>query len=280
MSGRTVISPTARGWRIRRRWRGQFPPDKTPIHALVHRRWLVEATCLGIPPERWVWQVRAGAKAFGWPRRWRRWPVTTPAPSRVAPSWSSTCRRPDAGPDKARWSRRWRSSGTPPTTSRRCGTASAADPHLGEGYAGALVSPERVGCSGGGADRVQAVSTPRGASPWLPSASSPNQTNDPGCGRLPPKTTLAQPGRTRKLPGPGVCGVAPPGGTGSAPWPPGGALPHGRPRLTGASGWTPQPGGLSPRCLTLDDGMSLDAPWTGGCADGDAAGGVRCSSVT
>ncbi len=49
MGGRTVISPTARGWRIRRRWRGPFPPDKTPIHALVHRRWLVEATCLGIP---------------------------------------------------------------------------------------------------------------------------------------------------------------------------------------------------------------------------------------
>jgi hypothetical protein len=24
---------------------------------MVHRRWLVEATCLGIPPERWVWQV-------------------------------------------------------------------------------------------------------------------------------------------------------------------------------------------------------------------------------
>jgi len=57
MGGRTVISPTARGWRIRRRWRGPFPPDKTPIHAMVHRRWLVEATCLGIPPERWVWQV-------------------------------------------------------------------------------------------------------------------------------------------------------------------------------------------------------------------------------
>jgi hypothetical protein len=57
MGGRTVISPTARGWRIRRRWRGQLPPDRTPIHALVHRRWLVEATCLGIPPERWVWQV-------------------------------------------------------------------------------------------------------------------------------------------------------------------------------------------------------------------------------
>jgi peptidoglycan/xylan/chitin deacetylase (PgdA/CDA1 family) len=57
MGGRTVISPTARGWRIRRRWRGQLPPDKTPIHALLHRRWLVEATCLGIPPERWVWQV-------------------------------------------------------------------------------------------------------------------------------------------------------------------------------------------------------------------------------
>jgi hypothetical protein len=57
MGGRTVISPTARGWRIRRRWRGQLPPDKTPIHALLHRRWLVEATCLGIPSERWVWQV-------------------------------------------------------------------------------------------------------------------------------------------------------------------------------------------------------------------------------
>jgi hypothetical protein len=66
MGGRTVISPTARGWRIRRRWRGPFPPDKTPIHALVHRRWLVEATCLAIPPERWAWQVndrRAGARA-------------------------------------------------------------------------------------------------------------------------------------------------------------------------------------------------------------------------
>jgi hypothetical protein len=62
MGGRTVISPTARGWRIRRRWRGPFPPDKTPIHALVHRRWLVEATCLAIPPERWVWQVT------GWQR--------------------------------------------------------------------------------------------------------------------------------------------------------------------------------------------------------------------
>src|SRR6266567_793560 len=57
MGGRTVISPTARGWRIRRRWRGQLPPDKTPIHALLHRRWLVEAICLGIPPERWVWKV-------------------------------------------------------------------------------------------------------------------------------------------------------------------------------------------------------------------------------
>jgi hypothetical protein len=57
MGGRTVISPTARGWRIRRRWRGPFPPDTTPVHALVHRRWLVEATCLAIPPERWVWQV-------------------------------------------------------------------------------------------------------------------------------------------------------------------------------------------------------------------------------
>jgi hypothetical protein len=62
MGGRTVISPTARGWRIRRRWRGQFPPDSNPIRALVHRRWLVEATCLGIPPERWVWQVT------GWQR--------------------------------------------------------------------------------------------------------------------------------------------------------------------------------------------------------------------
>jgi hypothetical protein len=57
MGGRTVISPTARGWRIRRRWRGQFPPDSNPIRAVVHRRWLVEAICLGIPPERWVWQV-------------------------------------------------------------------------------------------------------------------------------------------------------------------------------------------------------------------------------
>jgi excisionase family DNA binding protein len=57
MGGRTVISPTARGWRIRRRWRGPFPPDMTPIHALLHRCWLVEATCLAIPPERWVWQV-------------------------------------------------------------------------------------------------------------------------------------------------------------------------------------------------------------------------------
>ncbi len=57
MGGRIVISPTARGWRIRRRWRGQFPPDRTPLQALVHRQWLVEATCLGIPPERWVWQV-------------------------------------------------------------------------------------------------------------------------------------------------------------------------------------------------------------------------------
>jgi hypothetical protein len=62
MVGRTVISPTARGWRIRRRWRGQIPSDKTPIHALVHRRWLVEATCLAIPSERWVWQVT------GWQR--------------------------------------------------------------------------------------------------------------------------------------------------------------------------------------------------------------------
>jgi len=57
MGGRIVISPTARGWRIRRRWRGPFPPDMTPIHALLHRCWLVEATCLAIPPERWVWQV-------------------------------------------------------------------------------------------------------------------------------------------------------------------------------------------------------------------------------
>jgi hypothetical protein len=52
MGGRIVISPTARGWRIRRRWRGQFPPSRSPIRAVVHRRWLVEATCLGIPPER------------------------------------------------------------------------------------------------------------------------------------------------------------------------------------------------------------------------------------
>jgi excisionase family DNA binding protein len=57
MGGRTVISPTARGWHIRRRWRGQRPLDRTPIHAVLHRRWLVEATCLGIPAERWVWQV-------------------------------------------------------------------------------------------------------------------------------------------------------------------------------------------------------------------------------
>ena len=57
MGGRTVVSPTARGWRVRRRWRGQLPPDGAPLHALQHRRWLVEATCLGIPPERWVWQV-------------------------------------------------------------------------------------------------------------------------------------------------------------------------------------------------------------------------------
>src|SRR5919204_1171638 len=66
MGGRTVISPTARGWRIRRRWRGPFPLDTTPIQALVHRRWLVEATCLAIPPERWVWQVagwQASARA-------------------------------------------------------------------------------------------------------------------------------------------------------------------------------------------------------------------------
>jgi hypothetical protein len=53
-------SAPPRGWRIRRRWRGQFLPDKTPIPALVHRCWLVEATCLGIPPERWVWQVAGG----------------------------------------------------------------------------------------------------------------------------------------------------------------------------------------------------------------------------
>ena len=51
MGGRTVISPTARGWRIRRRWRGQFGLDRTPIQAWLHRRWQVEATCLGIPPE-------------------------------------------------------------------------------------------------------------------------------------------------------------------------------------------------------------------------------------
>jgi hypothetical protein len=57
VGGRTVISPTARGWRVRRRWRGQLPPDEALVHALQHRRWLVEATCLGIPPERWVWQV-------------------------------------------------------------------------------------------------------------------------------------------------------------------------------------------------------------------------------
>jgi hypothetical protein len=56
-AGWSLISPTARGRRIRRRWRGRFPPDRTPIHAVVHRRWLVEATCLGIPPERWVGQV-------------------------------------------------------------------------------------------------------------------------------------------------------------------------------------------------------------------------------
>jgi len=94
MGGRTVISPTARGWRIRRRWRGQFPPDRTAIHALVHRRWLVEATCLGIPPER-CGRWRADMPAFGWSRRsLRRWPVTTPAPSPRMPSWSSTCRHP------------------------------------------------------------------------------------------------------------------------------------------------------------------------------------------
>ena len=57
MGGRIVISPTARGWRIRRRWRGPFPSDRTLVHAVVHRRWLAEATCLGIPPERWMWQV-------------------------------------------------------------------------------------------------------------------------------------------------------------------------------------------------------------------------------
>jgi hypothetical protein len=62
MGGRTVISPTARGWRIRRRWRGPLPANRTPLHALVHRCWLVEARCLAIPPERWVWQV-AGWKA-------------------------------------------------------------------------------------------------------------------------------------------------------------------------------------------------------------------------
>src|SRR6266545_3123056 len=57
MGGRTVISPTARGWRIRRRWRGRLPSNQTPIRAVLRRRWLVEATCLGIPAERWVWQV-------------------------------------------------------------------------------------------------------------------------------------------------------------------------------------------------------------------------------
>jgi hypothetical protein len=44
---------------------GRFPPDGTPIHALVHRRWLVEATCLGIPPERWVWQVAGWREGAG-----------------------------------------------------------------------------------------------------------------------------------------------------------------------------------------------------------------------
>jgi hypothetical protein len=57
MGGRTVISPTARGWRIRRRWRGQFLPDKTPIHALMHRPVAGGGDLLGHPPERWVWQV-------------------------------------------------------------------------------------------------------------------------------------------------------------------------------------------------------------------------------
>jgi hypothetical protein len=108
MGGRIVISPTARGWRIRRRWRGQFPPDRTPIHALVHRRWLVEATCLGIPPERWVWQVEGRRQSIRASRRsLRRLAVTTPAPSPAMPTLSSTCRRPGGRvPDEPHWSRR------------------------------------------------------------------------------------------------------------------------------------------------------------------------------
>jgi hypothetical protein len=64
MGGRIVISPTARGWRIRRRWRGQFPADRMPLQALVHRRWLVEATCLEDIPE-----PRVGVGRVGWVMR-------------------------------------------------------------------------------------------------------------------------------------------------------------------------------------------------------------------
>jgi hypothetical protein len=105
MGGRTVISPTARGWRIRRRWRGQFPPDKTPIHALMHRRWLVEATCLGIPRSDGCGRSRADTRAFGWSRRsLRRWPVTTPAFSPGTPNSSSTCRHPGGRLPDEPWS--------------------------------------------------------------------------------------------------------------------------------------------------------------------------------
>jgi hypothetical protein len=94
MGGHTVISPTARGWRIRRRWRGPFPPDTTPIHALVHRRWLVEATCLAIPPSATSARCTGLRPRVAAPSRIRReW--AAPASSRLGDA--VTCALPGIG---------------------------------------------------------------------------------------------------------------------------------------------------------------------------------------
>jgi hypothetical protein len=102
MGGRIVTSPTARGWRIRRRWRGRFPPDEIPIHAVPDRRWLVEATCLGIP-ERWAWQV-AGRHARVRVAEEVATALAPDDPSPVALSSSSTCRRPAGSLPNKPWS--------------------------------------------------------------------------------------------------------------------------------------------------------------------------------